>query len=73
MYVNEKMKEIAELFEKRQKEGKQTTLRFFKDSGYLDDIKETGVSLLDPYNREMGYAERYYQQWNDRKYRYYRI
>lgn len=57
MYVNEKMKEIAELFEKRQKEGKETTLRFFKDSGYLDAIKETGVSLLDPYNREMGYAE----------------
>lgn len=33
MYVNEKMKEIAELFEKRKKEGKKTTLRFFKDSG----------------------------------------
>lgn len=57
MHVNEKMKEIAELFEKRQKEGKETTLRFFKDSGYLDAIKETGVSLLDPYNREMGYVE----------------
>lgn len=57
MYVNEKMKEIAELFEKRKKEGKETTLRFFKDSGYLDTIKDSGVSLLDPYNREMGYAE----------------
>lgn len=57
MHVNEKMKEIVELFEKRQKEGKETTLRFFKDSGYLDAIKETGVSLLDPYNREMGYGE----------------
>lgn len=57
MYVNEKMKEIAELFRKRKKEGKETTLRFFKDSGYLDTIKETGVSLLDAHNREMGYAE----------------
>lgn len=57
MYVNEKIKEIVELFKKRKKEGKKTTLRFFKDSGYLDAIEETGVSLLDPHNREMGYAE----------------
>lgn len=59
MYVNEKMKEIAELFEKRKKEGKKTTLRFFKDSGYLDAIEETGVDLIDPHNREMGYAENF--------------
>jgi hypothetical protein len=59
MHVNEKMKEIAELFEKRKKEGKKTTLRFFKDSGYLDAIEETGVDLIDPHNREMGYAENF--------------
>jgi len=57
MYINEKMKEIVELFKEREKEGKETTLRFFKDSGYLDAIEETGVCLLDPHNREMGYTE----------------
>lgn len=44
---------------KERKKAKKTTLRFFKDSGYLDAIEETGVDLIDPHNREMGYAENF--------------